>query len=200
MRTEQLIDDLTKNAEPVSANRVPMRLAAALVVGAVAVIALQLQTIGIRQDAAMAWASIAAKLAGIAALSVAWLWLLRQLATPGNAPRTQWLIALGAAASVGLLALFTPFTLNGLWGCVSQVTLLSLPALLALGVGLRWCAPTKPTETGLAAGILAGALAASGYSLGCMTDDPSLVAFRYGIAILICGVIGAFAGRFALRW
>lgn len=200
MRTEKLIAELANDAAPVSPNRVPVRLAIALALGATAIIALQLQTVGIRQDADAAWIFIGAKLAAIAALAAAWLWLLRQLATPGNMDRMQWFIALGAAAAVALTAAFAPLAFNGLWGCVSQVMLLVLPAFLALGIALRRCAPTNLTETGLAAGILAGALATSGYSLGCMTDDPSTVALRYGVAILICGVIGALAGRTLLRW
>jgi|GEM_PF-4756729 len=57
-----------------------------------------------------------------------------------------------------------------------------------------------PGTLGRRADMVAGALAASGYSLGCMTDDPAIVAFRYGIAILVCGAIGALAGRVLLRW
>ena len=200
MRTDELIADLAKDTAPVSTNRVPARLAIALVFGAVAIIALQLQTAGLRQDADAAWIFIGAKLAAIAALAAAWLWLLKQLATPGSMSRMPWLIALGAAAAVALTAGFAPLALSGLWGCVSQEMLLVLPAFAALWIALRQCAPTHLTETGFAAGMLAGALATIGYSLGCMTDEPSVVAFRYGVAILACGAIGALAGRYLLKW
>ena len=199
MRTADLIPELAKHAEPVAMNRVPARLGLSLAVGALGVLALQLQTAGIRPDVTTAWAFVGAKLAAITIIAAAWFWLVRQLATPGSARRTQWLLALGLAGAVAFMAVMTP-RLDGLMGCVSQVLLLVLPVFLALTIGLRCCAPTNLTETGLAAGILAGALAASGYSLGCTVDDPAVVAFRYGIAILLCGVIGALAGRTVLRW
>lgn len=54
--------------------------------------------------------------------------------------------------------------------------------------------------SGFVAGIVAGVLGTVGYSLDCVADDPAVVAFRYGAAVLVCGAVGALAGRYVLKW
>ena len=65
---------------------------------------------------------------------------------------------------------------------------------------MRKAAPMQPGRTGFALGIAAGAIGAFGYSLGCLTDEPAIVAFRYGSAILATGVVGLVMGWFFLKW
>lgn len=199
-RTEDLIAELAEGTTPVLSSRVPQRLAIALVLGAVAVLIVQIQTVGVRADATTAWMMIGAKLAACFIVAAIWLWLLRQLAVPGNERRTQWALAVGSVGVVTMVASFNPVGAAGLLSCVKQVLLLAIPAFAIVAIALRNCAPTNLTETGIAAGMLAGALGTIGYSLGCMTDEASIVAFRYGFAVLICGAFGGLAGRFLLRW
>jgi hypothetical protein len=45
-----------------------------------------------------------------------------------------------------------------------------------------------------------GAIGVLGYSLGCTADEPTVVAWRYGLAILAWGLIGGVLGRRVLRW
>lgn len=69
--------------------------------------------------------------------------------------------------------------------CVTQVLVLALPAFVILVVAVRRCAPTDLVQAGVAVGM--GAIGVLGYSLGCTTDDPTVIAWRYGVAILGLG-------------
>jgi hypothetical protein len=78
--------------------------------------------------------------------------------------------------------------------------LLSLPALaLILGV-LRTGAPTRPSVTGTAAGVMSGALGAAAYAVACKNDGGLFVAIWYSTAIVIVGALGAVIGRRVLSW
>ncbi len=200
-QTDDLIANLVASARSVPENRMTQRLATSLGLGVAAAIVLQLQTIGLRDDALVMWTSVAEKLVACIVMAGLWVWLLRKLAAPGTTYRLQKSAALGALAVAACVAAFAPsFELAALKGCVSQVLLLAVPAFIAIVFALRASAPTHLTEAGFAAGIVAGALGAVGYSLGCTTDDTTIVAFRFGTAVLACGVLGALAGRWVLRW
>jgi hypothetical protein len=80
------------------------------------------------------------------------------------------------------------------------VLALSLPALVGALWALRGLAPTRPGAAGLAAGLLAGALGALGYSLACTELSPAFVAFWYSLGIGLAGALGAVLGPWVLRW
>lgn len=200
-QTDDLIADLVASARAVPENAMTQRLAISLGLGVAAAVLLQSQTAGFRDDALVMWPFVAEKLAACVVMAAVWFWLLRKLAAPGTTYRLQKSAALGTLAVAACIAAFAPsFELAALKGCVSQVLLLAVPAFIAIVFALRASAPTHLTEAGFAAGIVAGALGAVGYSLGCTADDATIVAFRYGTAVLACGLLGALAGRFVLRW
>ncbi len=200
MQTEDLVAKLADGATVVPGNVMSKRLVVSLGIGLMVAIVLQLMTAGYREDFALAWTLIAMKFAACVSAGAIWFWFLRHLAAPGIGTTTQRLAAIGALGVIALIASFAPFEFSALGKCVTQVFFLAVPAFAALVVALRGCAPTRLIEVGFVAGIVAGALGTVGYSLDCVADDPTVVAFRYGAAVLVCGALGALAGRYVLRW
>lgn len=198
--TDQLIARLVGSAQPVLQSRVSIRLAVAGAAAVFAALLLQMLTVGVRADVNLAYGAIVAKWAALTLVALTWGWLLRQLASPGTSRRLQQRLALSFAVLAVALASFGQSTITGIVSCVQQVTLLALPAFVLFSIVLRRSAPTELVKTGFVAGVVAGLFGVLGYSLGCTADDPNVVALRYGIAVLICGVIGAAAGRWVLRW
>jgi hypothetical protein len=122
---------------------------------------------------------------------------------------TPLIVALG---SVAVLVIGAELMINGTAdlgaralgtsaaACLASIGLLSLPTLAAILYVLRQGAVTAPAHAGLAAGLAAAGLAAAIYALHCNEDSPLFVASWYGLATLMVGAVGAFAGRVALRW
>jgi hypothetical protein len=73
-------------------------------------------------------------------------------------------------------------------------------ALAAALWALRGLAPTRPRAAGGAAGLLAGAVGAAGYSLACPEASPGFVAAWYTLGIALTGGLGALLGPRLLRW
>jgi hypothetical protein len=84
--------------------------------------------------------------------------------------------------------------------CPWKVLGLSLPALAACLWALRGLAPTRPRAAGFAAGLLAGALGAVGYSVACPEVSAAFVALWYSVGIALSAALGALLGVKALRW
>ncbi|MDP2358948.1 MAG: DUF1109 domain-containing protein [Beijerinckiaceae bacterium] len=84
--------------------------------------------------------------------------------------------------------------------CLASVSLLSLAPLAAFLYGLREGATTRPDIAGALAGVAAGGIAASLYALHCTDDGPLFVGVWYGLAIMLVGAAGWFAGRRILQW
>jgi hypothetical protein len=151
------------------------------------------------------------KLAYVLLMAVVALWLVARLARP--AAPAQWpmrvlvgvpvVMALGAAA--WWLQLEGADQSDALWGsswraCPWVVFGFSLPALAAGLWALRQMAPTRACAAGAAAGILAGALGASGYALACTETSPAFVAIWYSMGVFATGALGALLGPRVLRW
>ena len=91
--------------------------------------------------------------------------------------------------------------MGGSWQvCSVSIVSLSLPVLGALLWALRQLAPTRPALTGAVAGMLAGSLAASIYSLHCPETSLTFFAVWYAGGIALMSVVGAVLGMRVLRW
>ena len=91
------------------------------------------------------------------------------------------------------------------WGstwrvCPFLIAGLSLPILIAVLRAMRELAPTRLRLAGAAAGLSAGAAAATVYCLHCPEMAPPFVAFWYVIGILLATGAGALLGPRMLRW
>jgi hypothetical protein len=131
---------------------------------------------------------------------------------PVRSPRRglRWIVALIAVCLAigwildvsrdGLSALLSRLDWpNGLH-CLEKIAILSVPAVIGLGLLMRRGAPTDRGGTALAAGLAAAAWGAFVFVFACPFDDPFYVAVWYSLG---CGAVTLFA-RFVLppltRW
>ena len=84
--------------------------------------------------------------------------------------------------------------------CVVAIAALSLPLLVAAFIALRSLAPTRPRVAGLAAGALAGGLAAAVYALHCTETTLPFLALWYVLGMALPALAGAWLGPSLLRW
>jgi hypothetical protein len=115
-------------------------------------------------------------------------------------PGLRWLVVIVAvclaagwivdASDAGVAALAD--RLNWLDGiqCVYKMVLLSVPAVVGLGVLMRRGAPTDTAGTALAVGIAAAAWGAFVFVFACPYDDPLYIAVWYAVG---CGLVTLFA-------
>jgi hypothetical protein len=91
-------------------------------------------------------------------------------------------------------------SVSSTYGCVLIILGVSIPPLAILLRVLRIGAPTRPTQAGAVAGLLAGALGATAYALACRNDGGLYVAIWYPAGILTVAALGAAIGRRVLAW
>lgn len=84
--------------------------------------------------------------------------------------------------------------------CMTFIPLIGVAPLALFLLALRHGAPSRPGLAGALAGLAAGGIAATFYAAHCPDNSPLFVATWYTIAVLMLTVLGALAGRWALRW
>ena len=213
MKTEQWIDLLAADAEAIEPRMPALRLAAVMLAGAALAIAIAVQSWG--------WRSFDAPSLGNAMLWVRWAFCLAVMAAAWH--------AFNALARPGYpvrgvgMAVATPFFLMGLlalaqwsggdpqerWELLMGSTALQCPANIARTtlpafIGSLWAmhrmAPTRPALAGAAAGLLAGAIGALGYTFHCTELAAPFLAVWYTLGIGLPAVAGALIGQWWLRW
>jgi hypothetical protein len=75
-----------------------------------------------------------------------------------------------------------------------------MPIYACLIVAVRGLAPTRPPLAGAAAGLAAGALAATLYGLHCPEQAAVFVVTWYTLGIATATALGAVVGARLLRW
>jgi hypothetical protein len=213
MRTNPLIDRLTSDLKPVR-RRTPFTDGAALAVLAVFELGLFLSMGFMRPDMplAMCMPSFWWKLTSLGLIALVSGTITVLSLDPVRSPRRglRWTAALiGVCLAVGGIldasgdgfsALYARLNwLNGLQ-CLCKMVVLSVPAVIGLGVLMRRAAPTDRDGTALAAGLAAAAWGAFVFVFACPFDDPFYVAVWYSLG---CGAVTFFA-RYTLplltRW
>ena len=213
MRTDDLIDRLSGALEPVPPSRVLRVLALGLGGGAVLSAIIMTATIGIRADLMDAMGGQAFWLKFVYTFVVAALGLVvvDRLARPdADIRRVLPLLAVPVLAMVSLAAMqmlpadaATRHALimgHSARVCSILIAGLALPLFAGLFWSLRQLAPTRLTEAGAAAGLLAGSAAASIYAFHCTESTPTFIAIWYSAGILLTTLLGAALGRILLRW
>jgi hypothetical protein len=213
MRTDDLITMLAADAGRRTAppDRVLVAATMAALVATALVFALLIGTF--RADLAEAVQSprFLIKLATTISLAAAAFTLLRALSHPGSRARTGALVLLVPAAVVlagigfELVTLPEGAVLASLVGtnsiaCLVFVPVIGIAPLGVLILALRHAAPTRPAIAGAAAGLLAGAVAATVYAGYCPDDSPLFVSTWYTIGIAALAAIGALAANSLARW
>jgi len=213
MQTDELIDLLAADAAPVAKHALAQRLALGAGAGAIIVLSLVLEWLGLRPDLATATAGVFfwIKAAYTAGLGAAGFWAVERLARPGVSAKRP--VGLGAAILLlfVLAALVQGLNLSGharlvavqgvSWTvCTRNIAILAGPILVIMLMILRQLAPTRTTLAGFAAGAFSGALAATLYGLHCPEATFVFVALWYTLGVAVSSVIGAMMGRWWLRW
>lgn len=211
MNTEQLIDSLARGAGPAPRFAASKRLRWATLGGLLASVSVCLAIFHPIPLEMLATPAPWIKLAYAGALGAAALWLVGRLSRPvARLSRPVLavglvLIAIGLAGAVAWLS--TPVAdrfgvlIGHSWlSCSTRIFALSVPVLLSLLWTLRRLAPTRLRAAGLAAGVLAGALAAFGYALVCLELSTAFVAVWYSVGIGLAALLGAVLGPRTLRW
>ncbi|MHB8530620.1 MAG: NrsF family protein [Caulobacteraceae bacterium] len=211
MKTAELIAALA--AQPAARPaRAAWGLAAWTAAGAATALAalalwLGFQPLGTVMGAAWFWM----KMAYTWTLAGAGLAIVARLATPGRGAGLGPVILFAAVAVMAMasgneIAHATGAQMPALLfghssnNCSLKILALAAPIYAAVVVALRRLAPTRLAQTGAAAGLLAGATAASVYNLNCMETAATFVLIWFTLGIAAAAGLGALLGARLLRW
>ena len=213
MRTDELIDILSTNLEPVDRQQVPRALASALFIGAAGVLAAMLLAFGVRTDlngpGPVSFLLLKLLLTlGLVAVASA---LLTSLARPGGERKASvGMVALPFLGIMLVAVISLAVAPSSHWGemivgerwldCLISIPIIAIVPFVIVVRALRKGAPTDLAKTGAFAGLLAGGLSATGYALHCTDDSLPFIALWYSATIAICTWIGSKLGPPLLRW
>ena len=213
MQTDDLITNLSDRLEPVGNAEAIRILAIGLVAGIFGSILLMAGTIGIRPDivAAMGDGAFWLKFLYTLVIAALGLKLVERVSRPGtDATTPAFLIAVPVVVLMAMMAAqMIPADATArhalLMGhsatvCSVLIAALALPLFAGLVWSLRKLAPTRLTQSGAAAGLLAGSAAATIYAFHCTESTATFIAIWYTAGIALTTLTGAILGRWALRW
>lgn len=211
MQTTELIGLLAQGAGPAPHVRPLRRLLPAMGCGVLAAALLSTGLLGPVPAHMVETPALWVKLGYSSLLVVAAVWLVARLALPLSHLWAPTLSVCAVAAGMGLIGMAAFWVaepgersaalLGSSWSrCPLIIPAVALPALAAALWALRGMAPTRLRAAGFAAGLLAGALGAIGYSLHCPEQSLMFVAGWYSLGILASGGLGALLGPLALHW
>jgi hypothetical protein len=213
MKTDDFISLLATGVTPVSQATLARRFCIALLIGVAGTTVMVASIFGIRPDLAqvatrpMFWAKVALPLC----LMIGSLLVSTRLARPGVAAGKRWVLVGLPVAVVWIAASYLlttvpaderlPMILGKTWrGCPFYISMLSVPAFIAVFWALRGLAPTRLALTGAAGGLLAGSTATLAYCLHCPEMGVAFWGAWYLLGMLVPTVVGALLGPRLLRW
>lgn len=211
MKTDKLIEVLSRSDEPAPKTNKALRLAVTLGAGLIVGVIMLVIGVGVRPDIGVAMMPVMMK-AGFAALVAALvLPLTMQLMKPGR-PLGWRIAALGAfvllccaATAIALMGELPENRMQAWTGgafpwCLVLIPLLATPTAALLVWALRAFAPTRLTLMGAAVGGLSGGIGAMAYAMYCPIDSVAFVTTWYSLGIAIAAALGALLGPRLLRW
>lgn len=213
MKTDDLIAMLATNVDPVDRGQVVRNVRVAILAGGAAAVGAALVALGVRADlsepgaAAYLLLKLVFTLGTLILTSIA----LTKLARPGGERRTPIaMVALPFLVIMLLAAISLAAAPSSRWEkmilgeqwleCLLSIPIIAIVPFAAIVWALRRTAPTDLVRTGAVAGLVAGAVSATGYALHCMDDSLPFVALWYGGTIVLCTLAGATLGPRLLRW
>lgn len=213
MNTDDLIQTLSRDVPRVSHRVLARRLAIGMVGGGIITMILVTAILGIRPDlrVAMHGFSFWMKWTYTLSLGVGAIFAVSRLARPTPVSlRWLWLLAVPVLllAGIGIGELVdTPsrdwlaMWLGGSWKvCPWLVLTLAMPIFAGLLWSFRRMAPTRLRAAGAAAGLAAGAWAATIYCLHCPEVSAIFVLTWYSLGIVLAAAVGALIGPKLMRW
>jgi hypothetical protein len=214
MKTDDLVDLLSRNVEAVDWREVPRKLLLFAGLGALAALIALMLVLGPRAEISSerAWMFIAAKLIFASSILVVALTYLVRIARPGGERRVSvaliavpfvvGLIAAGPSLALAPEPGWRAMILGEHW----RLCFICIPvnAILPFGAIVRamrlFAAPTNLSRAGMLAGLAAGAISALVYALHCTDDSFPFIALWYGVTIAGCALVGGLLGPKLLRW
>ncbi len=213
MRTDELIELLSTNVEPVD-HRKPVRsIHFAIAIGVVAVLAIVLLVLGPRASLGVEGGLISAllKIAATAVILVPASVYLVRLARPGGEHRMPTaLMAMPFLVVMILAAISLTLSPGSHWKgavlsdewleCLISIPLIAIVPFVVITWVVRQMAPTDLALTGAFVGLVAGCVSAIGYAFHCADDSVPFFAIWYGGTIALCTLAGWKLGPKLLRW
>jgi hypothetical protein len=212
MKTDDLIAILADDLKPARRGMVARWLLLGLITGAVLSTLLMMATIGSRPDlhAAMQLKAFWVKFIYTLALAGLGFVLVARQARAGQESHT---LAMALAVPVAALMVLAAIQLSAPYAdtaalvmgntwmvCPWAILMLSLPLTLCLLMAMRQLAPTRLAWAGAAAGLLAGAIAATIYGFHCPEMAAPFLLIWYTLGIAFSAGLGAFLGSRLLAW
>jgi len=213
MKTDELVEFLSIQVEPVKATYLRRTLWLSLAVGIGVTVCLMLALFGVPTyafDAAALRIQAVSFLFTLSLVAIGARFLVA-VARPGE-PGYKALLLMGLVflvlLSAGLIALtlspraaWHAMLFSPQWSmCLICIPLFALAPFAALIWVLRRAAPTHPALSGATAGIIAAASGAAIFSCCIPGSSLPFVTVWYGGVILLCALVGAVISPWFLRW
>jgi hypothetical protein len=213
MKTEELIDLLSTNIEPVDTQKVVRNLRIAIVAGLALAVLTCIITLGIRPDLNNpgVFGFVLVKIGfGLVVTGLGWHLLLKH-ARPGGEDRSRIFLlgvpfaALMALAGVNLISVPVSHWGHMIVGerwltCLLSIPIIAVVPFAVITWAVRMAAPTNLLRTGALAGLVAGGISAAAYALHCPDDFLPFLATWYGGTIVLCTLTGAALGPRLFHW
>jgi hypothetical protein len=213
MKTDELIEMLSTNVEPVDHRHLARSIHLAVVAGLAAALSIVLLVLGPRAGLSSESGLIPAllKIAVTAIILIPASIYLVRLARPGGEHTTpRAFIALAFVAVMALAALGLTFPPSSHWKgailsdewleCLISIPLIAIVPFAVIILVVRQMAPTDLARTGAFVGLVAGCVSAIGYALHCAGDTVPFFVLWYGGTIEVCAFVGWKLGPKLLRW
>jgi hypothetical protein len=212
MKTDHLIALLSEDLTPARRGMVLGWLLLGLMGGGMLAVLAMMMTLKPRPDLALAMAGgpFWMKITYTATLAVLGLVIVQRQARAGAQSRTPIMalaapvVALIVLAAVQLSAYqadSAALLMGQTWTvCPWAILALAVPVYAGLLLALRQLAPTRLPLAGAAAGLAAGAVAATIYGFHCPETAAPFILVWYSLGIVLAAGLGSLVGRFALRW
>jgi hypothetical protein len=213
VNTESLIDNLAQDVSPVPRHAIGSRLLLGLLGGSAITVILIAGVLGFRSDLGLAIHGFTfwIKWAYTISLGGGAIAMVARLARPEPLRlRVFWPIVIPvlllAIVAVAEMALVPPGDWLAMWlghtwkKCPWLVLMLSAPIFIGLLWSFRRLAPTRLRAAGGAAGLAAGAWAATLYCLHCPEVSALFVLTWYSLGMALAAAAGALVGPRLLHW
>lgn len=213
MKTDDLIDVLSRGEPPLDRRRRTLMWMLALAAGMGGSFAVLVAFLGVNPDLAMLFQNVWfwVRFAFIFSVGALAAWMFALLGKPGRADRAPlaWIaLPFGAVAALAAVMIgMAPseeranMMLGVSWDvCSRNIALIAIPVFIASVWVARQFAPTRLRLTGAALGLFSGAFGAFAYSLYCPELSPPFLALWYALGMLAPAALGALLGKRLLAW
>ncbi len=211
MKTDDLIDMLSKQAGPAPQLHLAQRLTLAGLLGGAIAALVAVGAMGFIPAEMLTDTAPWLKLTYAVLLTLAGALLMTKLGRPGA---TIWhagvavftivtlMVGVGALAYLMLDPQERAASLMGhSWHvCALAILVLSAPVMLGSFWVMKGMAPIQQAKAGAACGLFAGAVAAMAYSLACTESATPFIALWYTAGISLASATGALLGPRLLKW